>query len=70
VFKLAGNASAAQVAPRAEASPKSWPQVERRGPNRAKNVTRLAAKAAASATPAAPAKPVAKTGTDDGWTEF
>jgi methyl-accepting chemotaxis protein len=65
VFKLAGNASAAQVAPRAEASPKSWPQVERRGPNRAKNVTRLAAKASA---PDASAK--AKTGTDDDWTEF
>jgi len=59
VFKL--DAQAKVVLPKPLAS--KAPLLERRSPNRAKNVTRFAA---ASAKPAA----VAKTGTDDEWTEF
>jgi len=46
--------------------------VERRGPNRAKNVTRLPAKAAARPAASVPAAPLASpaTGTDDEWTSF
>jgi methyl-accepting chemotaxis protein len=72
VFKLSheGHASEAHfAAPAANA-----PIVERRGPQRAKNVTRPAFKAKAAATPASPetnqlAGAPAKTGTDD-WASF
>jgi methyl-accepting chemotaxis protein len=55
----------AAVAPRAAVKPAA--PVERRGPNRAKNVVRPAFKAAPAPRVAAP---VAKTGTDDEWNEF
>jgi hypothetical protein len=60
---------------------RTWPEVERRGPNRATNVARIAARPAAPA-PAVPVppevpgaatgslRPPPKTGTDDDWTEF
>jgi len=76
VFK-AGAASSGFVAPPVVAAPKepaSYPAVERRGPGRAKNVTRpnFGAKAAPAAPAAAPATPAAapsRTGTDD-WESF
>ncbi len=63
VFKLDASQAKAAVTAKPVASARKAPLVERRGPNRAKNVTRL---------PAASAKPasVAKSGTDDEWTEF
>jgi uncharacterized phage infection (PIP) family protein YhgE len=65
VFKLeAAQAKSAPVKP-SESAPKA-PFVERRGPNRAKNVARLPAKPVDNAV----ATPAAKTGTDDEWTEF
>jgi methyl-accepting chemotaxis protein len=74
VFKLSNEAAAATAAPRpVEARP-----VERRGPNRATNVTRPAfggkAKAVVKAKTEAPTSAVAaasaKTGTDGDWTSF
>ncbi len=101
VFKLAagGGAAASYSTPSAPAATPTatptaatpapakpaWNGAERRGPDRARNVTRLGAgaakaKAATAATaapavpaaaPAAPSAPVAaKTGTDDDWTSF
>jgi methyl-accepting chemotaxis protein len=64
VFRLAAHEGPALAAPAAQ------PQVERRGPNRAKNVVRPAfnnAKAASEPRPAS--SPVVATGTDD-WTSF
>jgi methyl-accepting chemotaxis protein len=80
VFKLAhgsSNAGNAYGAAPAAANP-GWGGSERRGPDRATNVTRPAfgsAKPAAAASAAAPktaaeATPVARTGTDDDWTTF
>ncbi len=63
VFKLDASHANLAVAAKPVASVRKAPFVERRGPNRPKNVTRLPA---ASAKPAA----VAKSGTDDEWTEF
>ncbi|MBL8346850.1 MAG: MCP four helix bundle domain-containing protein [Rubrivivax sp.] len=68
-----------EAKPSSSASP--WPGSERRGPNRAKNVARLApasaskpsaqASAPASSEPADAATPAAaRTGTDDGWQSF
>ena len=78
VFKLAhAETPAAPAAPRATAAHAAatashWPAVERRGPNRSKNITRLSSKARAGAgAPASTAPaPAAKTGTDDEWTSF
>ena len=75
MFKLAhAEAQAAAAVPRAApaAATSSWPAVERRGPNRSKNITRLSSKARpAAAAPASAATPAAvKTGTDDEWTSF
>jgi hypothetical protein len=65
VFKLdAAQAKVVESVKPVEAAAKA-PLVERRGPNRAKNVTRLSV---AKAQPAAAT--VAKSGTDDEWTEF
>ena len=74
VFKLRSGCETYAAAPIAFAAPapKSTASAERRGPNRAKNVTRpvfgapAKAKAAAQATEAAPAK----TGTDGDWATF
>ena len=80
VFKLSHGAQA-QVAP-AAAAPQDWSGAERRGPARAKNVTRpdfgkkpappkRSAAAPAPAEAARPTEPVRqKTGTDDEWTSF
>ncbi len=69
VFKL----SAADALQRAPAAPAATAAIERRGPDRAKNITRPkfgSAKAhAASSTQTAGASP-AKTGTDGEWTSF
>jgi methyl-accepting chemotaxis protein len=87
VFKLAQGADThAVVAPTPtrtalapQPSAKSFPAVERRGPTRSKNVTRLAAAKPASAprnepaapsTPAETRKPVAAGGGDNDWTTF
>ena len=76
VFKLAhAEAQAAAAVPRAAPAADTagnWPAVERRGPNRSRNITRLSSKArAAAAAPASAATPAtAKTGTDDEWTSF
>jgi methyl-accepting chemotaxis protein len=86
VFKLAQGADThAVVAPPArtalapQPSAKSFPAVERRGPTRSKNVTRLAAAKPASvprnepatlSTPAETRKPVAAGAGDDDWTTF
>jgi methyl-accepting chemotaxis protein len=81
VFKLAHDA-AAYVAPVAKAVPAAVPKaaapkaaapfVERRGPDRAKNVVRPSFKKAEAPAPAAfkPTEPAAKTGTDDDWETF
>jgi hypothetical protein len=45
------------------------PQVERRGPKRAKNVARLPQKEEPKLEPKVQAEPK-KTGTDDEWSEF
>jgi methyl-accepting chemotaxis protein len=68
VFKLGGDADqriAATPAPMASAPPPAPTpvRVERRGPNRATNVTRPDFKTPRAAEPA-------KTGTDDGWESF
>ena len=76
VFKLShGEGSHVQshvAAPAAKAA-KASPPVDRRGPNRAKNVSRLspkpAARPAAASVSAAPTA-ARKTGTDDEWTSF
>jgi methyl-accepting chemotaxis protein len=72
VFKLAQGqraAGAAAAAPTASKPSAAAPLVERRGPDRAKNVSRLQPKAVKPAKPAAaPAAPV-RTGTDD-WQSF
>jgi len=85
VFKLAQGADThAVVAPARTAlapqpSAKSFPAVERRGPTRSKNVTRLAAAKPASVPPNEPAtlstpaetrKPVAAGAGDNDWTTF
>jgi hypothetical protein len=83
VFKLEAGASAPAVSTRpkaaapvpkaavAAAKAKSWPEVERRGADRAKNVSRLSAKPAPKVAQdvAAPAA-VTASGTADDWTEF
>jgi methyl-accepting chemotaxis protein len=73
VFKAAsGRAAAAVPAPTPVAPPKdTYPAVERRGPGRAKNVTRpqFGAKPAAAAAPEAPSPAPQRTGTDD-WESF
>ncbi len=62
VFKIGAQAKVVET-PKPSARASDAPRVERRGPNRSKNVARL---------PAASAKPAAavKSGTDDEWTEF
>jgi methyl-accepting chemotaxis protein len=84
VFKLANdpNDQQAQAAPAPAAAPRDWSGADRRGPARAKNVTRPAfGKKVAGSQPAAqPAKATAaartaepvpqKTGTDDEWASF
>ena len=71
VFKLAHDSQPIPLAHTAAfVAPAVAPTVERRGPHRAKNVTRPAfGKKTAAAAPA-PAAADAKTGTDDGWTSF
>ena len=64
VFKLDASQAKAVETPKPAASAPKAPFVERRGPNRAKNVTRLAA------AKAKPAPAPAKSGTGDEWTEF
>jgi methyl-accepting chemotaxis protein len=66
VFKLGGDPGSlrAPVAAAAAPKPTAPPRVERRGPNRATNVTRPDFKA-----PRPPAEP-ARNGTDDGWESF
>ncbi|WP_367850197.1 methyl-accepting chemotaxis protein [Rhodoferax sp. WC2427] len=72
VFQLGGSA----VQPSRPAVPAGQSQVERRLPNRAKNVVRPSFGAAKAAAPALPSvrKPAAavaaRTGTDDDWTHF
>jgi len=81
VFKVADGMQSAATSARKAATalrqPKAEPvshasRVERRGPNRAKNVTRLPAeRKAAEEAAAAPVPPAAaKTGTNDEWSEF
>jgi methyl-accepting chemotaxis protein len=75
VFKLGeGDSRQDAQAPVLEAAvPVHSAQVERRGPNRAKNVSRLGAKPAAAPRPAKPeyaTEAPRKTGTDDEWTSF
>ncbi|MEO8807435.1 MAG: methyl-accepting chemotaxis protein, partial [Burkholderiaceae bacterium] len=70
VFRLSQGESRQAAAPVRTASA---PAVDRRGPNRAKNVSRLTRKPAAkpTAASASPAPMAArKTGTDDEWTTF
>jgi methyl-accepting chemotaxis protein len=62
----ASTARAAAAAPR----PGTPGFVERRGPDRAKNVSRIQRPAAQPARPAAKAPARARTGTDDEWTEM
>ena len=73
VFKLShGDSARATVAVALPAARPAAPAVERRGPDRAKNVVRPAFKRAepsAPATVSAPAADAAKSGTDD-WTTF
>jgi methyl-accepting chemotaxis protein len=73
VFKLGQGSENYAAAPLAHAAPaRHQPAVERRGPDRAKNVTRP--KFGAKAKPGTPTLPTAvasaKTGTDDEWTSF
>ena len=76
VFKLsdttAGTLAAAPV--KHAAASQSMADAERRGPNRAKNVSRLGQKPAAasakSAAAEAPSEALRKTGTSDEWTSF
>ena len=70
VFKLAHNASAQRRPPSTPAHAPQPTAVERRRPDRAKNVARpkFGAKAAASPNAAAAAPP--ETGTDDEWVGF
>jgi len=75
VFKLAHGSAHVAVAPTPAARSVAVPSpVERRGPNRAKNVTRpnFSAKARPAAAADAPIveAPAQKTGTDDEWTSF
>jgi methyl-accepting chemotaxis protein len=66
VFKLGGEGGAVRAplaAPAPVRKPAPTASVERRGPNRATNVTRPDFKAAARTEPA-------RTGTDDGWESF
>ena len=75
VFKLAHGSAHVAVAPTPAARSVAVPSpVERRGPNRAKNVTRPNFSAKARPTAAASAHiveaPAQKTGTDDEWTSF
>jgi len=71
VFDLGSGHHASASAP--TSTPTAYPSVERRGPDRAKNVARPAfgkkAKAKATPAPAADHAPK-KTGTDDGWESF
>ncbi len=72
VFKLGGGAIAPGVVAHAAAPAAPAVRVERRGPNRATNVTRPAfgaRKAPATASAPAPLPAPAKTGTDD-WEQF
>jgi methyl-accepting chemotaxis protein len=76
VFKLAGSAAASPAAHAPVRMAANMPAVERRGADRARNVTRPAfgnkpARPAAASTPdpEAASSAVAKTGTDD-WTSF
>ncbi|HRI18154.1 MAG TPA: methyl-accepting chemotaxis protein, partial [Burkholderiaceae bacterium] len=69
VFKLDRDAShrgADSASPADEHTPAGYPQQERRGPNRARNVMRLPAEGARRAPAAMPAA----TGTDGEWTSF
>ncbi|MEO8057824.1 MAG: methyl-accepting chemotaxis protein [Burkholderiales bacterium] len=71
VFRLTAGGSPVQG--HAVALPtKASATVDRRGPNRAKNVSRLSPKPAVKRAPAASAEPMVarKTGTDDEWTTF
>jgi len=72
VFKLNDGAVHAHAPVAARPAPAPRPAVDRRGPDRAKNVVRPQFKAPAKAAAPAPL-PVAapqKTGTDDEWTSF
>jgi methyl-accepting chemotaxis protein len=81
VFKLAGQEQPSPASPApaeiAAASPQgAWPEVERRGPDRARNVARLPSRPAASATSPASqshafgARERNGTDGDHDWTEF
>ncbi len=74
VFKLGNDTENHAAAPVAITAvpPKSRAGAERRGPNRAKNVTRpnFGAKAEATEEPATAGPAPRKTGTDDEWTSF
>jgi methyl-accepting chemotaxis protein len=68
IFKLAdGHATAA---PHAASAGATYAGADRRGPDRAKNVTRPAFGKKAAAALVADSAPTARTGTDDGWTSF
>jgi hypothetical protein len=69
VFNVDGTGHASVAAEPVE--PTVNPQVERRGPNRAKNVSRLPQKREPKLeVEAKPASEPKKTGTDDDWSEF
>jgi methyl-accepting chemotaxis protein len=68
VFRLAHDEQRAQAEPAAAAVPAAPVQSERRGPHRAKNVTRLPAKA--PKTQAETPVEGRRSGTDDEWSEF
>jgi methyl-accepting chemotaxis protein len=75
VFKLGHGQTASRsvTAPLQDSAPaKGYSGIERRGPDRAKNVTRIRIQATgASTTKAAPAAALRRTGTDDdGWSSF
>ena len=72
VFKLSAGEAAAQQSGAAPAVAPGYPSVERRGPDRAKNVTRPAFGSKPKAEPSTlrAEAAVAKTGTDEGWTSF
>ena len=74
VFKLVQGGERFVAAPKIAVAPrpavKSFPSAERRGPQRSRNVARLAPKGAPEAPELTTQAATRKTGTDDEWTSF
>ncbi|WP_157270639.1 methyl-accepting chemotaxis protein [Azohydromonas aeria] len=70
VFRLAADGGPAPATAPAVVATGNWDGMERRGPDRARNVVRPAFGARGGAQPTAAAPAAARTGTDDGWEQF